>query len=200
MYLAIKDFKPATVQILVTIDESDVILTRINKIIKSIEDLIQEEGGHLLPFDFHIDLSAQNAQYIKVTAIMTFTENSEKDGWILDDPSNLQALLHGLKLADNYIPLTTNINQSNCSKSKSWHLKCPISVQVKASTYAHKPLISIQTKGEEEVTVKGIDVNVMNGIVGGFQKVFHLGFIFIGYSCFKAEYKTRLVFWDFLFR
>ena len=171
MLLSFPEYKPGTVQIVVTEDESDVILIKLSKVVKSLNDLIYENNIHLLPFDFKIDLSSHNVKSIKVTVIFTSTEQFDKEGWILKDQSTLQSLLHGMHLGEIKSSLITGGKQSHISISKSWDLKCPISVGVIASTEPSHPLFSIILESEEEVIVKEIVVNIMNGIVCGFQQV-----------------------------
>lgn len=170
MYLVLPEFKPGNVQILVTEDESDVILVKFHRIIKSVNDLLLKDGKYFCPFDFLIDLSSHNVKFIKVVAIVTTTEHFEKEGWILNDETYLQSLLHGLWLRDIRSPLQTSIKQSNVSISQSWPLKSPISLNIIASTEPSRPLFSLLMEAEEEVVINSIDIVVMNGIVGEFQE------------------------------
>lgn len=169
-YLVLPEFKPGTVQILVTEDESDVILAKLNRTIKSANDLIFQDEQYLCPFEFLIDLSSHNVKFIKVVAVVTSTEHFEKEGWILSDQSHLRSLLHGLDLKDIRSPLDTSIKQSHTSVSQSWPLKCAISLSLIACTEPSKPLFSLIMEAEEDVVIESIDINVMNGIVGGFQE------------------------------
>jgi hypothetical protein len=167
--LVLPEFKSGTVQVLVTQDESDVIVVKLSKIIKSVTDLILQDGKYLCPFGFLIDLS-HHVKFIKVAAIVTTTEHFEKEGWILSDQYYLRSLLHGLNIEDIRSPLDTSIKQSHAYISRSWPLKYPISLTLVACTEPSKPLFSLVMEAEEEVLIESIDINVMNGIVGGFQE------------------------------